>query len=80
LTQDHHHAECIAAALRSRFAGSRIDHATNMVHLALEPATYQNLRTYLAGQGIKVGRPRWVFHLDVSPEDVEKIASAIRAF
>jgi len=80
LSQDHLHAEQIAEALRTRFGTECVTQATNMLHLDLDGAAFSSLRAHLSQHNIKVHRPRWVLHLDVTDEDVAKITTAITSF
>ena len=80
LGQDHHHAEQLAACLADNFGDSAVRYATNMVHLNLPPDTYAALAEHLAEIGIRVGRPRWVLHRDVSHSDMEVLCRGIQGF
>jgi len=80
LSRDHIHAEQIAEALSTRFGSDSVTQATNMVHLGLDGATFSSLRAHLTQHNIKVNRPRWVLHLDVTDEDVATIINAISDF
>jgi len=80
LTTDHQHAVRIARALRKKFGDISIRQATNMVHLDIDMDVYRQLATHLEKANIRVGRPRWVFHLDITPGDVDLIESQISTF
>jgi len=80
LRQDHLHAEQIAEAILARFGAECVTQATSMLHLGLDGATFSSLRAHLTQHNIKVNRPRWVFHLDVTDEDVATIINAISDF
>ena len=80
LGQDHHHAEQLAACLADNFGDSAVRYATNMVHLNLPSDTYAALAEHLAEIGIRVGRPRWVLHRDVSHGDMEVLCRGIQGF
>ena len=80
LEQDHCHAELLAECLVDNFGDSAVRYATNMVHLNLPSDTYAALADHLSEVGIRVGRPRWVLHRDVTSKDVELICRAIHGF
>lgn len=80
LRDDHEHAAQVAQSLSDKFGVDHIRQATNMVFVDLNSETYRALATHLNEHDIKVDRPRWVFHLDVSRSDVDQIVSAIRSF
>jgi threonine aldolase len=80
LATDHEHAARVAKALRDKFGDVEIRQATNMVHLDIDTDVYKQLATHLEKADIRVGRPRWVFHLDIAPEDVDRLESQIAAF
>jgi hypothetical protein len=51
-----------------------------MVHLHLDATSFNALRAHLQANDILAPRPRWVFHLDISSDDVDTIVSAIASF
>lgn len=80
LAQDHRHAEQLANCLTDNFGDSAVRAATNMVHLNLPKDTYAGLAEHLGECGIRVGRPRWVMHRDISAADLEALCRAIQGF
>ena len=76
LAEDHEKARLIAKAVNDRFQGAAQQH-TNMVFVNLPDAELKKLLDHLASQQIRVTRARWVTHLDVSFEDVERVSAAI---
>ena len=80
LEQDHCHAELLAECLVDNFGDSAVRYATNMVHLNLPSDTYAALADHLSEVGVRVGRPRWVLHRDVTSKDVELMCRAIHGF
>ena len=80
LVDDHSHAAAVAAQLRKVYDPDCVVQNTNMIHLDVTPERYAALRAHLAESGIRVGRPRWVFHLDVSAEDADTICAAVARF
>lgn len=80
LAQDHLHADRIALTLIDNFGEGAVRRATNMVHLQLSEEVYSALAEHLAEAGIRVGRPRWVMHRDISPTQVTRICDAIQTF
>ena len=77
LALDHAHAGQVSEAISTKFGPETVAWATNMLHLHLPTEVYSKLADHLLQNGIKVGRPRWVFHLDVSDCDTEIICDAI---
>jgi threonine aldolase len=80
LSYDHEKASDLCRALVTRFGANNIRLATNMLHLEINEDLYASLATNLAKNGVKVGRPRWVMHKDVSQTGVEKIKQLISSF
>jgi threonine aldolase len=80
LHEDHAKARRVAAALAElpRFR-LRETPQTNMVMLAPD-MELERLEAFLAGQGIVISGGRWVFHLDVSDEDVDRLVTCCRAY
>ena len=79
LNRDHHHAALVQAALAERWP-DRTQAQTSMVFLDIGDAHYARLRSYLAEHQVRVGRPRWVFHLDVSERDVARLIELIERY
>ena len=80
LADDHEKANELFRVLAARFGASNIRLATNMLHLDIKEDLYRSLAAHLAKSGVKVGRPRWVMHKDVSQPGVEKIKQLISSF
>ena len=80
LSSDHEKAEDLSEALTSRFGSDKIRCATNMLHLEINEDLYSSLVAHLAKGGVKVGRPRWVMHKDVSHTGLTKIKQLISSF
>ena len=80
LAIDHQHAVRIAEALREKFGEAVIRQATNMVHLDIDTAVYGQLAKHLQQAGIRLGRPRWVFHLGITPDEIDLLESQIAGF
>ena len=80
LAEDHAKAARVAAALEN-IEGFRLAEPpqTNMVFLHPEMAV-ERLTAHLLEAGIKISGHRWVFHLDVSDQQVETIIDACRRF
>ena len=76
LADDHDHAAALAAAVNARYQGAARQH-TNMVFVDLPDAELQRLIKRLAEQQILIRGARWVTHLDVTREDVERVAKAV---
>ena len=65
LAFDHEKAMDLCEALSTRFGPDKVTCATNMLHLEVNEIF--TLHTPHTSQGwVKVGRPRWVMHKDVS--------------
>jgi len=80
LAIDHSRAERVAGVFAERFGSGSVSHATNMVHTALDADEYERLRLHLLEQDINASRTRWVFHLDQSDADVDRLCSAVHTF
>ena len=80
LAFDHEKAMDLYEVLSTRFGSDKVTCATNMLHLELDANLYASLSAHLAEGGIKVGRPRWVMHKDVSKPGVAKIKRLISSF
>ncbi len=79
LAEDHEKARMVAAAVNDRYPGAAVTN-TNMVFVDLSAETFTQLREALSARSIRISRNRWVFHLDVSFEDAERVVSAIDEF
>jgi threonine aldolase len=80
LVVDHQRAERVAKVLESRFGADSVRLATNMIHLNLPSTNYEKLALWLMDGGIKVGRPRWVFHRDIDDNAEAKLCDRISSF
>tara|TARA_R110001592_G_scaffold363396_2_gene687670 strand:+ start:86675 stop:87664 length:990 start_codon:yes stop_codon:yes gene_type:complete len=80
LQEDHDKAFRVAGAL-AELPGFSLREApqTNMVMLA-PSMDIAALQTHLAGAGIRMSGPRWVFHKDISPGDVDRLIEACKRF
>ncbi|WP_414981656.1 low-specificity L-threonine aldolase [Congregibacter sp.] len=80
LQEDHDKAARVAEAL-STLTGIRLqeDPQTNMVMLADDTAV-EPLQQHLLEAGIKISGVRWVFHQDVSDDDIDQLLDACRRF
>ena len=79
LVEDHEKAARVAAAVNERFPDAA-EANTNMVFVDLPPTTFNALREHFAARQIRINRNRWVFHLDVSFDDTERMMTAIDQF
>ena len=77
LAIDHANAKRVGDALSRKFGADTVTCATNMLHLKLPEDRYAELAKHMLHAGIKVARPRWVFHLDISEQDVEAVCEAV---
>jgi len=80
LVHDHEKASELFEALAARFGSNNIRLATNMLHLEIDEDIYTSLAAHLMEGGVKVGRPRWVMHKDISQTGVSKIKQLISSF
>jgi len=80
IVRDHEKASDLFKVLVARFGSDNVRCATNMLHLEIDDTTYSSLASLLEGNGIKVGRPRWVIHKDISQTDINKIKRLIKSF
>lgn len=80
LQDDHDKARRVAQAL-SKVSGIAVREApqTNMVMLC-DDTVVAPLQQHLQESGIKISGTRWVFHQDVSDDDVDKLLDACRRF
>lgn len=80
LSEDHRRAQAVAAALLELpgFALSEMPQ-TNMVMLS-PSMDIDGLKGFLADRDITILGARWVFHLDISDSDVDRLLDACRAF
>jgi threonine aldolase len=80
LAEDHDKAARVAAALSGMDALQlREPPQTNMVMLSAD-TDMPRLQAHLAERGIRISGGRWVFHLDISDEDVATVIQACREF
>lgn len=79
LAEDHDKARRVAAAVNERYQGAAVAN-TNMVFVQMPVAEFDRLRERFAARGIRVNRNRWVFHLDIDFDAVERIVTAINEF
>ena len=81
LKDDHDHAAAIGAALNdlSKFA-LKATPITNMVMLDLAPSMFQELKKFMADNGVTLSGQRWVTHRDVSADDVTNVIALCREF
>jgi threonine aldolase len=81
LEQDHARAARLVAALGdlSVFAG-KVRSATNMVFVELASRELAVLSRHLEKQQIRVRGSRWVVHLDVDDDAIQRIVAASRTF
>ena len=80
LIEDHHNASLVHKALIKRFGSGSATSATNMVHLSLDDEVYSIFQEYLLSHEIKTSTQRWVFHLDISSSQVERLIEVIGQF
>ena len=80
LIEDHLKAARVATALKALPTFKLAEEPqTNMVMLSPETKT-ASLEAHLKSRGILASGTRWVFHLDVSNEQVDQIIEACRSF
>jgi threonine aldolase len=77
LAEDHQNAERLAALVNERYPGVATHH-TNMVFVELAEDDLTALKARLAGDDVVIRGPRWVLHLDVSADDVERVGELLR--
>ncbi len=80
LSEDHENASLVHEKLIERFGKNSAACATNMIHLNLDQEIYSTLQSYLLSHEIRVSTQRWVFHLNVSQPQVQKLVEAIHEF
>ena len=72
LATDHQRAATLAARLRA-IGLAAVNH-TNMVFVT--NVETRSMVEHMAGAGVLVAGPRWVVHLDVDDDDIERVAQA----
>ncbi len=79
LQEDHLRAESLASALSElpMFAG-RIQQHTNMVFVDLSESELQAAMAIFQQSGIRISGSRWVTHLDIDDNDVQRIVNVAR--
>lgn len=78
LAEDHDKARMVSDAVNARYQGVAESH-TNMVFVNLADDELQRLVQHFAAQKIRINRGRWVLHLDVNSDSVERIVDAIQS-
>jgi threonine aldolase len=76
LAEDHAKAERLCALVNARYPGTA-SHHTNMVFVDLAEAELSALQQRLRAHDVIVRGSRWVTHLDVSADDVERIGEIL---
>lgn len=82
LAEDHENAARLAAGLRA-IDGLQVEHATNMVFVAVPPQRFEALPAFLRERGIVVlarNPLRLVTHLDVDRAGIERAVAAFAAY
>lgn len=78
LVEDHEKAQTIAGFANSRYPGSAEAH-TNMVFVDRPDSEIQRLIKHFAEHRIRIRGPRWVAHLDVGFDQLDRIEQAIKS-
>ena len=78
LSDDHDNAARLAALVNERYPGAA-SHQTNMVFVDLPEVEMAALKERLAARDIIIRGPRWVLHLDVTSEDVDRVGDVLRS-
>jgi threonine aldolase len=78
LVEDHDKATAIAGFANSRYPGAAEAHS-NMIFVNLPPDEVQRLVRHFAEHQIRISGPRWVTHLDVAFDQLERIEQAIKS-
>ncbi len=80
LSQDHDNARYISEIV-SGSSGLELAEPpqTNMVMLS-NNTDVQSLKAHMAEHGVRISGTRWVFHLDVSKDDLERITAGINSY
>lgn len=80
LSQDHDNARNISSIIKSSAClGLAEEPQTNMLFLD-EATDMASLTPHMAEHGVRISGTRWVFHLDISDHDVERIAEAVKSY
>ncbi len=78
LSEDHGNAARLGELVNERYPDTATSH-TNMVFVDLPEAEMKALIERLKSRGVLIRGPRWVVHLDVSAEDIERVGEALRS-
>jgi len=81
LAEDHRRAACLAQELNAfRGLRDRVHAFTNMLFLDLPVAQLERLTDYFLEREIRVRGARWVTHLDIDDNDIDRILSVAGKF
>jgi threonine aldolase len=83
LAEDHDNAARLAAGLAKHAALDVAPPQTNMVFVAVREANADGFAAHLAANGVQItgtAHQRWVTHLDVGPDDVDRAIAVVDAF
>ena len=79
LAEDHRRAATLARALSEKLGG-RVEQYTNMIHLNLPDPELKALLRHVNAHGIRIHRPRWVMHLDISDDDLDYLVQVVNDY
>ena len=80
LVEDHLKAERAFEAIIEKFGENSASLATNMVHVNLSGAKYNEFVAYLKNHEVVLGSPRFVFHMGISESDLDRLIELISSF
>ena len=83
LADDHENAARLAAGLAKHAALEVSTPQTNMVFVSVKASSADGFAAHLAAKGVQVtgtAKQRWVTHLDVSRDDVERALAVVEVF
>ena len=81
LAEDHQHAAILGDAV-SQLASLTLAEPveTNMVKLAVDPAVFGELKTFMSHHDVTLSTPRLVMHRDICSADVTRLIELFRTF
>jgi threonine aldolase len=81
LADDHGNAMLLAEGLKDINGFKFLEEPqTNIVRLDMEPEFFSKLSARLAENGVVANSQRWVCHLDVSTDDIDRVVELCRTF
>ena len=80
LSQDHDKARNVAETIKSSSCLTLAEEPQTNILLLDDQTDLSALKPHMAEHGIRISGTRWVFHLDISDQDVHQIVSAVKSY